>query len=314
MYTILCSCPPMIKQAHRYKDFFKKYNLNIVIPEFTQVLSVSELCKLLPNYDGWIIGDDPATREVFEAGKRGKLKAAVKWGVGVDNVDFDACKDLNIPITNIPGIFGEEVSDVAIGYLLCLSRKLHTIHQKNLENKWFKPCGISLTNKKVCLIGFGNIGQSIARKLLAFNMNVYVSDPAFNKDDEHNYGVSINSLNNCLKNCDFIICSCSLNKHTHHLLNKDNIILANKGVIIINISRGPVICEKDVCELLENKFIDSVGFDVFEEEPLNKNNPLRKFEQNIFGSHNGSNSIDAVDKVSKIAVEKIKNYLDFINN
>ena len=63
MYNILCTCPPMIKQAHRYNDLFKNHNLNIVIPEFTQVLSVNELCKLLPNYDGWIIGDDPATRE-----------------------------------------------------------------------------------------------------------------------------------------------------------------------------------------------------------------------------------------------------------
>ena len=66
----------------------------------------------------WIIGDDPATKRVFEAGLTGKLKAAVKWGIGVDNVDFAACKELNIPIINTPNMFGGEVADVALAFLL----------------------------------------------------------------------------------------------------------------------------------------------------------------------------------------------------
>ena len=86
--------------------------------------------------------------------------------------------------------------------------------------------------------------------------------------------------------------------------------LANKGVIIINVARGPVIVEKDVIELLENKFIKSVGFDVFEIEPLNKNNNLLKFEQNIYGSHNSSNTLEAVLKTSKIAINKLTHFLN----
>ena len=123
--NILVTCPPMIKMIKNYDLLFKQHNFEYFCPEFTQVLSIEELIKLVPNYDGWIIGDDPATRAVFEAGVKGKLKAAIKWGVGVDNVDFEACKDLNIPITNIPNVFGEEVSDITIGILLNLTRKLH---------------------------------------------------------------------------------------------------------------------------------------------------------------------------------------------
>jgi D-3-phosphoglycerate dehydrogenase len=323
MFKILVTCPPMIKQIHRYESEFKRLELDYHCPKFTQTMTEDELIQILPNYVGWSIGDDPATRTVFEAGKAGKLRAAVKWGVGVDNVDFVACKDLNIPITNVPGVFGEEVSDVAIGYLLCLTRKLHVIHNSVRDNAWVKPCGNSLTDKKVCLVGFGDIGRCTARKLLAFNLNVHVSDPGFsvvnNKIvcnynpelivDEYLQGVHLATLEECIINADYIITTCNLNKFTHHVINKSNIILANKGVRIINVARGPIVKEDDVLELLESGHIESVGFDVFEKEPLDINNKLRNYSGNIFGTHNGSNTIEAVNKVSYFAINKIKEYL-----
>jgi len=293
-----------------------------------------DLYKIIENYDGWIIGDDPATRKVFEKGKKGNLKACIKWGVGTDNVDFDACRDLNIPITNIPQVFGEEVSDVAIGYLLCLTRKLHLINDGHKNNEWLKPSGETLVRKKVCLVGFGDIGRCIARKLLAFKLDIWVSDPAFSKSTidgliKSGYGAgdtrisletlqelqelqscNFDNLNKCLENSNYIICCCPLNNNTFHLINKERILLCKKGVKIINVGRGSVICEKDICDLLDSGFIDSVGFDVFEEEPLSKENNLRNYKQNIFGSHNGSNTVEAVDKVSVIALEKLKRFLN----
>ena len=250
----------------------------------------------------------------------------MKWGVGTDNVDFEACKQLNIPVTNIPGVFGEEVSDVAVGYLLCLSRKLHEIHNGNLNNNWLKPIGETLVDKKVCIIGLGDIGRCIARKLLAFKLNIWASDPMYLKKNnkiqskhsqENNidlfkdiHDVNIDTIDNCLNEANFIIICCPLNKHTYHLINKEKILKCKKGVKIINVARGPIVKEKDIIELLETGFIDSVGFDVFEEEPLPIDNKLRNFQQNIFGSHNGSNTIEAVDKVSKVALEKVHNFLN----
>jgi len=324
---ILITCPPMIKMIEKYVNIFQKYNLEYFCPKFTQVMKEEELMELLPNYDGWIIGDDPATKRVFEAGVKGKLRAAVKWGVGVDNVDFDACKKLNIPITNIPNVFGEEVSDVAIGILLNLTRRLHEIDLKTKKGEWYKPAGISLTGKKVCLIGFGDIGRCTARKLLAFKLNVYVSDPGFERrnntiickynkniivpDDIHH--VNITTLDNALSNADFIVVTCALNKHTYHLVKSENILKCNKGVKIINVARGPVVSENDVCDLLNKNFISSIGFDVFEVEPLPKNSKLRNYTQNFFGSHNGSNTIEGVDRTSEIAIKKIFEFLNNIN-
>lgn len=322
--NILVTCPPMINMIDKYKDIFKKYNLNYYCPKFTQVLSIEELLELVPKYDGWIIGDDPAVSAVFEKGKKGKLKAAVKWGVGVDNVDFESCEKLKIPITNIPNVFGEEVSDVALGILLNLTRKLHIIDIKTKNGEWYKPAGNSLTGKKICLIGFGDIGRCAARKLLSFKLKVYVSDPGFEKKNgkiickynnniivqDEIQNVIITNLNDALDQCDFIMITCSLNKHTHHLINKKNILKAKKGVKIINVARGSIVKEDDIVDLLEKGFISSVGFDVFEIEPLPLNSKLRDFDQNLYGSHNGSNTIEAVDRTSIIAIEKINDFLN----
>ena len=124
---ILVTCPPMLGMIDSFRPLFAKYGAEITTPSVVQTLSVAELVQLVPNHDGWIIGDDPATREVFVAGKAGLLKAAVKWGIGVDNVDFEACKELEIPIANTPNMFGAEVADIAMGYVVALARETFQI-------------------------------------------------------------------------------------------------------------------------------------------------------------------------------------------
>lgn len=320
---ILVTCPPMIKQISNYKVLLDELNFKVYCPNFVQTLSEEELVEMLPEYDGWIIGDDPATRRVFEAGMAGRLKAVVKWGVGIDNVDVEACKELKLPMTHTPGMFGEEVSDVAVGYVINLSRRLHVIDRLNRQGGWYKPCGVSLKGKKVCLVGFGDIGRCTARKLLSFGMDIHVSDPGFTQADGElicTYSdmielpkilnkVKLNSLVICAKDADYMIITCVLNKYTRGMINKNILSLAKRGMRLINVSRGPIVSESDVLELLDSGHIDSVGFDVFENEPLTLSNPLHKNPNNIFGSHNGSNTIEAVYKTSFMALAKLNDFL-----
>ena len=102
----------MLRLIEEFRPAFTAKNIELVTPNVVQTLTEDELMGILPEMDAWIIGDDPATAKVFEAGKNGKLKAAVKWGVGVDNVDFKACKQLGIPVANTPLMFGEEVGSL----------------------------------------------------------------------------------------------------------------------------------------------------------------------------------------------------------
>ena len=122
IYKVLITCPPMLKQIDHFHEKFNELNFEITTPDIVQSLSVDELIEIVPKHHGWIIGDDQATYEVFESGKSGLLQGAVKWGIGVDNIDFDACKHFDIPIINTPGMFGSEVADLAICYMLGLAR------------------------------------------------------------------------------------------------------------------------------------------------------------------------------------------------
>ena len=97
-YKVLITCPPMLRQIDQFREKFAGLDIDITTPDVVQTLTVEELIDIVPQHDGWIIGDDPATSEVFEAGKAGQLKVAVKWGIGVDNVDFAACDRLGIPL------------------------------------------------------------------------------------------------------------------------------------------------------------------------------------------------------------------------
>src|SRR5262249_22149900 len=115
---VLITCPPMIQSFDLVRPRFHESNRSVHIPSVQQTLSVQELLDLVPDCDGWIIGDDPATKEVFAAGKAGRLRAAVKWGVGLDNVDREGADELGIPVANTPGMFGNEVADIALGYLI----------------------------------------------------------------------------------------------------------------------------------------------------------------------------------------------------
>jgi len=325
--NILITCPPMICQIKSFDNTFKENNIIYHIPEFTALMSEAELINIIDRFDGWIAGDDPVSENVLKKGYQHKLKIVVKWGIGTDNVDYSACKKYGIKIFNTPGVFNEEVSDIAVNYLLTLSRKTHIINQKVRQGIWYKPSGMSLSNKKVCLIGFGNIGQAIARKLLSFNLNLHVFDPGFFRSNDIIYSqreqqpvdsifqdnplIHISQkIDFSVEDANFIIACCSLNENTYHLINKDLILKAASKVIIINVSRGGVLKESDVVELLTTGYIDSVGLDVFETEPLNTDNPLLQFEQNIYGSHNSSNTVEGVIKASNRAIHFLLEHMN----
>ena len=260
-----------------------------------------ELIELLPQYDAWIIGDDPATAAVLEAGCKGALKACVKWGVGVDNVDFDAAKRLGLPVSNTPGVFGAEVADVAMHYVSGLARETFAIDRGVRDGSWPKPRGISLKGRTVALVGFGDIGRETAVRLLAAKMKVRVADPYFANPD--NLDVEVGDWPGILSGADFVVFTCPLTRKTHHMLNAATLADATPGLRVVNVSRGPVIDEAALVAALDTGLVHSAALDVFEVEPLPKGSPLRQHPGCIFGSHNGSNTADAVRRVSLKAAD-----------
>ncbi len=299
----------MLGIIDEFNQLASDLGLELFAADVKQTLSENELIKTLPLFDGWIIGDDPANLNVLKAGSQGLLKAAIKWGIGVDNVDFEACKSLGIKITNTPGMFGKEVADLSVCYLTALSRNIIEIDRDVRNGNWIKPTGRSLEGKTVAIIGFGDIGKNTAKRLLAADMNIIVYDPYIDdNNDLYNQVESYNWPNN-LDRADFIVINCSLTESSFHMINDETIKLMKKGVCIINVGRGPVIDETALINNLESGYIKSVALDVFEKEPLDINSPFMKFKDSIFGSHNASNTFEAVSRTSRIAIEKLATFL-----
>jgi len=305
---ILVTCPPMLGMIDAFRSRFAHYGVELTAAKVVQTLSVEELKAILPQHDGWIIGDDPATREVFLAGQAGKLKAAVKWGIGVDNVDFAACKELGIPIANTPNMFGGEVADIAVGYVIALARETFQIDAAVKQSQWPKPRGMSLAGKTVALIGFGDIGKHTARRLLAADMHVIAYDPGVTDAPELT-SVQREPWPARLSEADFIVITCALTASSRHMLNASTLAQAKDGVRIVNVGRGPIIDEPALEAALHSGKVYSAALDVFEVEPLPTHSSLRSHPRCIFGSHNASNTADAVVRTSEIAIDKLMGFL-----
>ena len=299
----------MLRAIDRFRPIFDSAGIEITTPSVVQIMSEAELIDLVPRFDGWIIGDDPATGRVFEAGKAGRLKAAVKWGVGVDNVDFAACQRLGLPISNTPGMFGREVADVAVGYVIALARETFSIDREVKAGNWTKPAGVSLAGKTVALAGFGDIGRNTAKRLLACEMKVIAYDPFF-KPASGLEAVESAIWPQRLNEVDFIVITCALTKENRHMLDARALSVAKPGVRVVNVARGPLVDEAALVDGLRTGVVHSVALDVFEVEPLCPESALRGFgDRCLFGSHNSSNTIDAVERTSLKAIDLITGYL-----
>lgn len=220
------------------------------------------------NADGILVRHTPID-EVFLSGMK-NLKAVVRYGVGYDNIDVEACTKRGIKVANVQGYANHAVSDHAVALMLSCTRAMwHTGLQ--LSEKFASPPVpdvIELHDKTVGIIGIGRIGSVFSKKAAPFFKNVIACDPY--KPDSHFNELSLQrvELNELLEISDVISIHCNLTKETRHLLNSGTFRLMTKRPVIINTSRGEVISEPALLEALSTGKIHSAGLDVYEDEPI----------------------------------------------
>ena len=306
---ILISAPPFVNLEPYFKSHTSLNGYEVTWVKSAQHMSEAELLKKLPNFDGWILGDDPCTRRVLEAGKRGNLKAVVKWGVGTDNIDFQALKEFGIAFDNTPGAFGKEVADLAFAYLVMLSRHVLEVHNSVSVGEWRKPAGISLSGKNVALIGYGDIGKNICKRLLTSDINVFVYEVDRSKTDGlketflRNWPESINEM-------DAIILACALTPENFEMIDREILNTLKEGALVINVSRGGLINESDLVEALNSGRLGGAALDVYQVEPLPAASGLRECPNVILGSHNASNTTEAVIRTSQKTIAIMHDFLE----
>jgi len=252
----------------------------------------------------------PITRRVL-AGLP-KLRGVVRYGIGVNNIDLDAARDLGIGVANVPSYCIEEVSNHALAMILSLGRRIPHDHYRIAHGQW----GIApllpipaFTDLTLGLVGFGTIARRVADKATIFGFRIVASDPYVKGEIFKERGVEAVSLDDLLRNADIISLHCPLGEETTHLINSKTIGRMKPGVIIINTSRGPIINEHDLLEALKSQRLSGVGLDVFEEEPLPESNALRSLPNVILTSHAASVSTRAVEALQIQAAEAARDFL-----
>ena len=183
-------------------------------------------------------------------------------------------------------------------------------HEMIQQGDWPKLTGISLEKKNLGIIGLGNVGQTVIKMGVGFDMNILGSDTkSIKKNILQKLKIKKVSKKELIKKSDVIVLCVDLNKNSYDLISDQEFNNMKKDVILINISRGPVINEKSLIKALKKKKIGGLGIDVFTKEPLNKNNYLVKAKNCILSSHNAFNTSEQVEKVHKNTIMNIVNNL-----
>lgn len=303
-FRVLVTCRQQQNCWDVFAEQFEALGIVVDQPEVVQQPSEEELIAIIGQYDGMIAGDDPLTARVLNHAT--KMKIISKWGVGTDGIDKPVAAQLGIKVTNTPNVFGEEVADVALGFVVMLARQLHRIHQSVASGGWLKVEGQSLAGLTAGIIGFGSIGQATGRRAIGFGMNVVAFDVTEAAGQAARaMGAEYAPLEEVFTRADYLILCAPLVPATHHIVNAETLALMKDGSRLVNVSRGPLVDEEALVGALRSGKLAAVGLDVFEDEPLSADSPLREFPDCVFGSHNGSNTREGVLRASRMAVDNL---------
>jgi D-3-phosphoglycerate dehydrogenase len=249
------------------------------------------------------------TREVFAAAPN--LKAIARAGVGVDNVDLEAASEYGVVVMNTPGGNTISTAEHTFGLMLALARHLPQGDASLKAGRWDrkKYVGVELKGKTLGLLGFGRIGQAVAKRALAFEMRVLAYDPFL--DDAFFLGHSVErvSVDELYQQSDFISLHAPLTDDTRGMINQATIALMKEGVRIINAARGALINDDDLAEAIKSGKVVGAALDVYVEEPPNSDHPLIGLDNVIDTPHLAASTSDAQITVAVEAAELIANAL-----
>jgi len=282
--------------------------INYFDVDYKPDLSREDLLKIIHMYDGLIIKSQTEVDKEFLSFAE-KLELIGRAGTNVKNIDVDEATKRGIVVMNTPG--GNTVSAVELTFsmMLALSRKISQADKSMKEGKWERKLlsGIELAGKTLGIIGLGSVGKEVAKRAIAFEMNVIANDPFVSKILAYELGVELVSLDEIYKRSDFITIHAPLNSQTKHLIAKDSIAKCKNGVRIINCATGGIINESDLLYALNSGKVSGAAIDVFENEPP-ENPELINHPNVICTPHLGASTEDAKEKVARQIAEQFTEF------
>jgi D-3-phosphoglycerate dehydrogenase len=229
-----------------------------------------------------------------------KCRAIGRFGLGVDNIDIPAARELGITVTYVPDYCMHEVSDHAMALLLALARKIPLSNKLVQAGRWEMPAVVPihrLAGRVLGLVGFGNIPRALAPKAKAFGLTVVTHDPFVAREVPAAAGVEAVSFERLLAISDFVSVHAPLTPSTRGLFNADALRKMKKGAMLINTARGPLVEEAALVAALDAGHLAAAALDVVEVEPLARDSRLLGRDNLILSPHTGFYSVEALDEL-----------------
>lgn len=265
------------------------------------------LIDFFSDADAAIVGLELITSQFLD--KLPNLRIIAKYGVGLDNIDLEACKQRNIEIGWTGGVNKRSVAEMAIGFMLSLSRNLYITSNQLKQLHWNKNGGSQLTGKTIGIIGVGFIGKELISLLKPFNCRILINDISDQSKYAISNGLTCVSKDELFSQADIISIHTPLSESTMNLFNSSVFAKMKPNAFLINTARGGIVNENDLKYALENNIIAGAALDVYETEPP-VNKELLSMPNLICTPHTGGNSYEAVVAMGMSAISHLVNYRD----
>jgi glyoxylate reductase len=239
-----------------------------------------------------------------------RLKVISQMAVGFDNIDISAATARGIPVGHTPGVLTETTADFAWALLMAAARRVPEAERQVRAGIW-KPWGPNILTgpdifgATIGIVGFGRIGQAVARRARGFDMRILYNDPKRHPELEKELGVQHADLDQLLKEADFVTLHTYLSPETENIIDRAALAKMKSSAILINTARGAVVDSEALVEALKSGQIYAAALDVFDPEPIPTDSPLLEMDNVIITPHIASGSIQTRARMAEIAVDNL---------
>lgn len=283
-------------------EILRRAGLDIAVNDSGGILDKERLAAMLADCDGVVLGVDPLDADVIA--RAPKLKAVAKYGVGVDNIDLDACKARGISVTRTVGANANAVADYAFALIMAAARQVVKIDSMCRKGDWSKVTTIDIFGKTIGILGMGAIGKGVAKRAKGFGMRVLGYDVYWDEKFAAEEGIERADLEEIYKNADFISLHVPLNDETRKMIGTAEFAMMKPTAVIVNTARGGIIDEDALLAALKNGTIYGAGIDAFEKEPP-ENKEWFAQANIVLGSHAAASTVGATESMGRMAAHNL---------
>jgi phosphoglycerate dehydrogenase-like enzyme len=285
MPRVLIGAREAVQVEHRFRDVLRQAGLEPVYPNTGRPvqLNEAELLQSLEGIEAVVAGSEPYTARVLAV--HPQLRVIARVGVGYDTVDIAAATARGIAVTIAPGTNHGSVAEHTFALLLGFTRHIPARHQALATGGWPRVMSWPLRGRTLGLAGLGRIGKAVAQRAIAFDLRVLAYDPKPDAAFCRELGITLVPFEQLLAEADFLSLHLPLSADTHHLINRATLSRMKPGAILINTSRGGLVCEADLLDALQSGHLGGAALDVFETEPLPADHPLRTVPNVVLTPH-----------------------------